>query len=113
MTSGGISIGGPGYGNYEQTALQHVNTGDLVAMQLTNTSSGNTYWGLAEANETVAGNQDFTFIGQAGFTAPCQINWFTNGTDTFIQLNTNADPTVDAVIQLNGIHTIDASLFFL
>jgi Ca2+-binding RTX toxin-like protein len=68
---------------------------------------------LIDANETVAGNQDFTFIGTAGFTAPGQINWFTNGTDTFIQLNTNADPTVDGIIQVNGVHTVDASWFSL
>jgi hypothetical protein len=68
---------------------------------------------LIDANETVAGNQDFTFIGTAGFTAPGQINWFTNGTDTFIQLNTNADLTVDGIIQVNGVHTVDASWFSL
>ena len=68
---------------------------------------------LIDANETVAGNQDFTFIDQAAFTAPGQINWFTNGTDTFIQLNTNADPTVDGIIQVLGVHTVDASWFSL
>jgi hypothetical protein len=52
MTSGGTSINGPGYGNYEQTGLGHVNAGDLIAMQLTNNSSSNTYWGFAQANET-------------------------------------------------------------
>jgi len=66
-----------------------------------------------DADETVAGNQAFTFIGTAPFTAPGQINWFTNGTDTFVQLNTNADPAADAIIQLSGLHTIDASMFFL
>ena len=66
-----------------------------------------------DADETVAGNQDFTFIDTAGFTAPGQINWFTNGTDTFIQLNTNADLTVDGIIQVNGVHTVDASWFSL
>jgi len=55
MTSGGTSINGPGYGNYEQTGLQHVNAGDLVAMQLTDTTHGNTYSGFAQANETVNG----------------------------------------------------------
>ena len=55
MTSGGTSIDGPGYGNYEQTGLSHVNAGDLVAMQLTNNSSGNTYLGFAQANETANG----------------------------------------------------------
>jgi hypothetical protein len=55
MTTGGTSIGGPGYGNYEQSGLQHVNAGDLVAMQLTNNTHGNTYLGFAQANETVNG----------------------------------------------------------
>ena len=55
MTSGGTSINGPGYGNYEQTGLQHVNAGDLVAMQLTDNTHGNSYLGFAQANETVNG----------------------------------------------------------
>ena len=66
-----------------------------------------------DANETVAGNQDFAFIGNAAFTAAGQINWVSNGTDTFIQLNTNADLTVDGIIQLNGVPTGDAVLMFL
>jgi hypothetical protein len=55
MTTGGTSVAGPGYGNYEQTGLQHVNAGDLVAMQLTNNTHGNVYSGFAQANETVNG----------------------------------------------------------
>lgn len=55
MTTGGTSIGGPGYGNYEQTGLSHVNAGDLVAMQLTNNTHGNVYSGFAQANESVNG----------------------------------------------------------
>jgi hypothetical protein len=35
----------------------------------------------------------------------------TNGVDTFIQLNTNADPTVDGIIQVLGVHTVDVSWF--
>jgi hypothetical protein len=66
-----------------------------------------------DANETVAGNQDFTFIDQAAFTAAGQISWSTNGVDTFIQLNTNADPTVDGIFQVLGVHTVDASWFSL
>jgi Ca2+-binding RTX toxin-like protein len=66
-----------------------------------------------DADDTVAGDQNFSFIGTAGFTAPGQINWFTNGTDTFIQLNTNADLAADSVIQVSGVQTVDASWFFL
>ena len=53
------------------------------------------------------------FIDQAAFTAAGQISWSTNGVDTFIQLNTNADPTVDGIIQVLGVHTVDASWFSL
>jgi Ca2+-binding RTX toxin-like protein len=66
-----------------------------------------------DADDTVAGNQDFTLIGTAAFTAPGQINWFTNGTDTFIQLNTNADLAADAIVQLNGVLSGDSVLIFL
>jgi serralysin len=66
-----------------------------------------------DANETVADNQDFTFIGTAAFTAPGQINWFTNGTDTFIQLNTDADPAADGTIQLHTAPSGDSVLMFL
>lgn len=55
MTTGGTAFGGPGYGNYGQTMLEHVNAGDIVAMQLTNTTHGDTYSGFAQANETVGG----------------------------------------------------------
>ena len=66
-----------------------------------------------DADATIAGNQDFTFIGTAAFTAPGQINWVTNGTDTFIQLNTDADLTADGTIQLNGVLSGDSVLMFL
>jgi hypothetical protein len=51
------STGGPGYGNYEQTTVQHVNAGDLVAMQLTNNTHGINYSAFAQGNETVNGQQ--------------------------------------------------------
>jgi hypothetical protein len=54
-TSGDTLIKGPSYGNYEQTELMGVNAGDLIAMKLVNNSHGNTYWGFAQANETVNG----------------------------------------------------------
>ena len=66
-----------------------------------------------DANETMADNQDFTFIGTAAFTAPGQINWFTNGTDTFIQLNTDADPAEEGSIQLHTAPSGDLVLMFL
>jgi Ca2+-binding RTX toxin-like protein len=66
-----------------------------------------------DADDTVAGDQSFTFIGAAAFTAPGQINWFSNGTDTFIQLNTNADLAADGIIQLSSVLSGDSVLMFL
>ena len=60
-----------------------------------------------------AGNQDFTFISTAAFTAPGQINWFSNGTDTFMQFNTDADLAADGMIQLSGVLSGDSVLMFL
>ncbi len=57
LASGGTSISGPGYGNFAQTALLDVDAGDMIAMTLTNKSSGNTYWAFAQANESVGGQQ--------------------------------------------------------
>ena len=66
-----------------------------------------------DADETVADNQDFTFIGTVAFTAPGQINWFSNGTDTFMQFNTDADLAADGMIQLSGVLSGDSVLMFL
>jgi hypothetical protein len=52
---GGTSIHGPGYGDFTQVGLHHVNAGDLLAMQLTNNSAGDTYSAFTQANEVVAG----------------------------------------------------------
>lgn len=53
----GTAIAGPGYGNYTQTGLVNVDAGDVIAMRLTNHSSGQTYWGFAQANENINGHQ--------------------------------------------------------
>jgi hypothetical protein len=55
LASGGNWLGGPGNGNYEQTDLEHVNAGDIIAMELVNNTHGNTFWAFAQANEMVGG----------------------------------------------------------
>ena len=52
---GGTAVDGPGYGLYTQTQLTHVNSGDMIAMQLTNKSSGDVFWAFSQANEKVDG----------------------------------------------------------
>jgi hypothetical protein len=53
-SAGGRTLDGPGYGNYAQAALLHVNAGDLIAMKLTNASSGTVFWAFSQANESTA-----------------------------------------------------------
>jgi hypothetical protein len=55
LAQGGTSLGGPGYGNFEQAALLDVDAGDLIAMKLTNQTTGAFYWAFAHANEQVGG----------------------------------------------------------
>lgn len=53
--TGATSIDGPGYGKFAQHSLVNVDSGDLIAMKLTNVSTQNTYWAFAQANETSGG----------------------------------------------------------
>jgi Ca2+-binding RTX toxin-like protein len=64
-----------------------------------------------DANGTIAGNQDFTFIGAANFSAPGQVRYSNNGVDTFIELNTDIIYIPDAEIRISGLHTPDANWF--
>lgn len=49
--SGANVITGPGYGNYGEAKLKGVNAGDIMAMHLTNASTGDSFWAFATANE--------------------------------------------------------------
>ena len=66
-----------------------------------------------DADQTLSGNQAFSFIGTAPFTAPGQISFFTDGSDTYIQLNTDGSDDVDGMIRVVGVHTPNASWFIL
>ena len=57
LTTGGTSLGGPGYGNFEQAGLRHVDAGDIIAFRLTDNTSGAVFWGFAQGNETVGGQK--------------------------------------------------------
>jgi hypothetical protein len=51
LSTGATSIGGPGYGNFEQAAILNVDAGDLIAQTLSDRTTGHTYWAFASANE--------------------------------------------------------------
>ena len=45
-------IDGPGYGNYAQARLVDVSHDDILAMKLTNRSTGDVYWAFSQANQS-------------------------------------------------------------
>ena len=49
-------LSGPGYGGYQEATI-NVQQGDIIAMELQNLTTGDTYWAFSQANETVAGQQ--------------------------------------------------------
>jgi hypothetical protein len=53
--AGATSVNGPGYGNYGQAILTNVDSGDLVAMKLSNNTWGTTFWAFSQANEPAQG----------------------------------------------------------
>jgi Ca2+-binding RTX toxin-like protein len=66
-----------------------------------------------DADETVSGNQSFTFIGTADFTAPGQINWYTFLGETIITLNTDADNDPEQSILVSGREIIVQDYWFV
>ncbi len=55
VQGGGTTIAGPGDGNAGQAQITGVDAGDLIAMQLTNVTNGDTFWAFSQANEVVGG----------------------------------------------------------
>jgi Ca2+-binding RTX toxin-like protein len=73
-----------------------------------------------DTNVYAAGDQAFTFIGDAShpFTAPGQASWYISGdpaggNNTYILLNTDLDAGAEGVIEVLGVHAVDASWFVL
>jgi hypothetical protein len=56
LQSGDSLLLGPGYGLFEKTAIANVNAGDLIAMTLTNRSSGDVWYAFAHANSDGRGH---------------------------------------------------------
>ena len=61
------------------------------------------------------GDTAFAFVAGNGsaFTGIGQINWSTDGINTYIHLNTDVDLDAEATIRVNGVQTVDASWFVL
>ncbi|MGE5500924.1 MAG: M10 family metallopeptidase C-terminal domain-containing protein [Ignavibacteriales bacterium] len=66
-----------------------------------------------DANSGVSGNQAFSFIGTANFSAAGQLRYVSANGVTMIYGNTDADSTPEFQIELTGAHTLHAYDFVL
>jgi Ca2+-binding RTX toxin-like protein len=67
-----------------------------------------------DANVDTSGNQPFKFIGTADFSgAPGEVRYYFSNGNTYIAMQTDANPDYDGIIRIEGIHTVDATWFVL
>ncbi len=66
-----------------------------------------------DANTGAGGNQNFSFIGTAAFSAAGQLRFFQDGTNTFIEGNTTGVTGAEFSIRVNGLHTFVSGDFIL
>jgi len=72
-------------------------------------------FGPIDTNPVLAGDQGFAFIGSGAFsgTGAAQIRVFTLNGNTVVSADLDGNRTVDMLVQLNGIVTLDAGDFIL
>jgi hypothetical protein len=66
-----------------------------------------------DAQATLAGNQNFAFIGTAAFSAEGQVRFDTLGGQTFIEFNTSGASGAEMGIQLVGVFALTGADFVL
>jgi hypothetical protein len=69
---------------------------------------------LTDANSTLAGTQDFAFIGTGAFTGVAgQLRYEHANGNTFVSADTDGDGDADFTLQLDGLHTLKGGDFIL
>jgi Ca2+-binding RTX toxin-like protein len=68
---------------------------------------------LIDADTGRSGNQTFSFIGQAAFSAAGQVRYVHVAGETRLFLNTDADSSAEGIIRLAGLHRPDETWFAL
>jgi Ca2+-binding RTX toxin-like protein len=66
-----------------------------------------------DADQTVAGNDAFVFIGSAAFSDAGQVRFQVVGGETRVLLNTDNDAAAEAMIRVDGVHAMTSSWFLL
>jgi Ca2+-binding RTX toxin-like protein len=69
---------------------------------------------LVDANSTIAGTQDFAFIGTGAFTGVAgQLRYEQANGNTFVSADTDGDGDADLMLQLDGVHALKVADFIL
>lgn len=66
-----------------------------------------------DADSSASGDQAFTFIGNAAFSAAGQLQVINNGVTTFVSGDVNGDGVADFVIKLSGVQSLADTDFLL
>ena len=70
--------------------------------------------GFVDADTNTGGNQAFNFVGNAAFSSTAgELRTFDDGTDTWVQADTNGDGMADFELVLTGVLTLASSDFVL
>ena len=87
------------------TAVQLLPGADLVDFRGPNAHTQRDLIDLSEidANPLKSGKQVFTFIDQAGFSAPGQVRWREQGTSIIVEATVSQELTADLSIELQGV----------
>ena len=62
---------------------------------------------LVDANNTLAGDQNFKFLGNSGFSGKAgELRYLQFDGDTFLQGDVNGDASADFLIRVEGLHVL-------
>lgn len=109
------STGGAGADTFRLSSQYESGTG-ASADRITDFTPGSDVidLGFVDADSGTGGNQSFAFIGNAAFSNTAgELRWFDDGTDTWVQADTNGDGLADFEIALTGVMTLVTTDFVL
>ncbi len=70
--------------------------------------------GDVDANDAIAGDQAFAFIGSGAFTGTAgELRYYQSSGQTYVQGDTNGDGTADFMVRLDGLHTLGSGDFVM
>ena len=108
-----ILTGGSGDDVFEYRSIDDSGTTAATRDTIADFSSGDLIDLSAIDAITGGAHDDFTFVGNAAFTAAGQVRWEARGDNTVVQVNVDGSPGADMSILLQGVHSLTAGDFKL